>query len=189
MMGPRRSSAILFLLAFLVSLPVTPAESFRQRVRARILQSQPFRVDFVQQVYVDEELTLKESGVIVFADREHVKWQYIDPEYKVFILEQGRYRFYDRENNQLLQGQLGERNEQLIAKFEAWLRSMGCSGACGSPRDIPPQSSGTYLVQIDPEERWVSLSRPAPGSTRPAVIARFSPVSPPARRTAARVSG
>ncbi len=66
------------------------------------------------------------------------------------------------------QGFSYERNEQLIAKFEAWLRSMGYSGPCGSPRDLPPQPSGTYLVQIDPEERWVSLSRPLPGSTRPA---------------------
>jgi outer membrane lipoprotein-sorting protein len=123
MMGHRRSFAILWLLVSLSALPTFPqgdaalkttTDPFLQRVRARILQSQPFRVDFVQQVYVDEELTLKESGVIVFADREHVKWQYLDPEYKVFILEQGRYRFYDRENNQLLQGQLGERNEQLI---------------------------------------------------------------------------
>ena len=59
-------------------------------------------------------MTLEESGVIVFADRERVKWQYLDPEFKMFILEKDRYRFYDRENNQLLRGALGERNEQLI---------------------------------------------------------------------------
>lgn len=124
-MRRRRVSALLWLLAFLLSLPAatalqgdaaaqTVADDFLQRVRASILQSQPFRVDFVQQVFIDDDLTLKESGVIVFADREHVKWQYLDPEFKVFILEKDRYRFYDRENNQLLQGLLGERNERLI---------------------------------------------------------------------------
>ena len=122
MMGRRHTLVFLWLLAFLFSQgdvalrSAVPqgADSFLRRVRERILQSQPFRVDFVQQVYMDDELTLEESGVIVFADREHVKWQYLDPEFKVFILEKDHYRFFDRENNQLLQGVLGERNERLI---------------------------------------------------------------------------
>ena len=84
-------------------------------MRERILQSQPFRVDFVQQVYIDGELTLEESGVIVFVDREHVKWQYLRPGIQdVSSWKTDRYRFYDRENNQLLRGVLGERNERLI---------------------------------------------------------------------------
>lgn len=116
-MGHRRTFLLAWLLVALVPrgpAAAPAADAFLQRVRERILQSQPFRVDFVQQVYIDNELTMKESGVIVFADREHVKWQYLDPEFKVFILEKGRYRFYDRENNQLLRGLLGERNERLI---------------------------------------------------------------------------
>ena len=122
MTGRRRTFALLWLLAFLIphgDAALRPAEAqgtdpFLRRVRERILQSQPFRVDFVQQVYMDDELALEESGVIVFADREHVKWQYLDPEFKVFILENNRYRFYDRESNQLLRGVLGERSERLI---------------------------------------------------------------------------
>jgi outer membrane lipoprotein-sorting protein len=133
-MGLRRAAAACWLLASVVTAPAVPqedaavrpaapqgdaairpaADDFLQRVRAAILQSQPFRVDFVQQVFVDEEMTLKESGVVVFADREHVKWQYLDPEFKVFILEKDRYRFYDRETNQLLRGRLGERDRQLV---------------------------------------------------------------------------
>lgn len=87
---------------------------FLRQVRASILRSQPFRVDFVQQVYVDEEMTIQESGVIVFADRDRVKWQYLDPTPKTFILENGGYRFYDPENKQLLRGRVGARGEQLI---------------------------------------------------------------------------
>ncbi len=103
---------ILWLLTSLTTAPA--AGDFLQRVRSRILQSQPFKVDFIQQVYVDEEMTLEESGVIVFANRERIKWQYLDPTVKTFILENGRYRFYDSENNQLLRGRVGERGEQLI---------------------------------------------------------------------------
>ena len=118
--------ACLWLLAFLApqgdgGLSGTPAspvrgndDSFLKQVRARILSCQPFRVDFVQQVYIDEEMTIQESGVIVFADRNRVKWQYLDPTPKTFILENGGYRFYDPENKQLLRGRVGARGEQLI---------------------------------------------------------------------------
>jgi len=92
----------------------TRDNDFLRQVRARILQSQPCRADFVQKVYVDEELTLEESGFIVFANRDRVKWQYLVPEYKTFILESGRYSFYDRENQQLLRGRLGERSRELV---------------------------------------------------------------------------
>jgi outer membrane lipoprotein-sorting protein len=92
----------------------TAAADFLKQVRARILGSQPFRVDFVQQVYIEEEMTIQESGFIVFADRDRVKWQYLDPAPKTFILENGGYRFYDPENNQLLRGSVGARGKQLI---------------------------------------------------------------------------
>ena len=110
----RRACACLGLLVAL-SLPLFGAEvDLMHRVRAAILASQPFRVDFVQQVFIGGVLELQESGVIVFAQRERIKWEYLDPESKIFILEKDRYRFYDSENNQLLLGRLGESGEQLI---------------------------------------------------------------------------
>jgi outer membrane lipoprotein-sorting protein len=118
-----RLPAFLLLLAAVFVLPGSPAggaankpaiPDFLKQVRARILASQPFRVDFVQQVYVEEDMTIQESGFIVFADRGHVKWQYLDPTPKTFILENGGYRFYDPENNQLLRGSVGERGKKLI---------------------------------------------------------------------------
>ncbi|MCU0276859.1 MAG: outer membrane lipoprotein carrier protein LolA [Acidobacteria bacterium] len=115
-------SALPLLVALLLPIPAqTPTApppagdaDFLRQVRGRILQSQPFRVDFVQRVIVDEEVSLEESGVIVFASRERVKWQYLRPDYKTFILEGGRYSFYDRENKQLLRGSLGERSRELV---------------------------------------------------------------------------
>jgi outer membrane lipoprotein-sorting protein len=83
-------------------------------LRTRILQNQPFRVDFVQRVYIDDEMAVEESGFIVFAGRGRVKWQYLDPEYKTFILKDDRYSFYERENRQLLRGSLGDRNRELV---------------------------------------------------------------------------
>jgi len=111
-------AAIWLLALLLIPAATSPSragsDDFLMQVRARILLSQPFRVDFVQQVYVDEEMVVQESGVIVFADRNRVKWQYLDPTPKTFILDKGGYRFHDPENNQLLRGRVGERGEQLI---------------------------------------------------------------------------
>jgi len=91
-----------------------PAMTFLERVRAKILSSQPFKTDFVQQVFIDGEMSLEESGFIVFASRAQVKWQYLHPDFKTFILENGHYKFYDKENNQLVNGRIDPKNEQLI---------------------------------------------------------------------------
>ena len=118
-MGRRLTLIAILLLTSLASSSgaapsPTGGDDFLRQVRARILQSQPFRAGFVQRVYVDDEMTLEESGFIVFASRDRVKWQYLVPEYKTFILESGRYSFYDRENQQLLRGRLAERSQELV---------------------------------------------------------------------------
>jgi outer membrane lipoprotein-sorting protein len=112
MKSQKTMQASLFLALCFSSM--LPAMTFLEQVRAKIISSQPFKADFVQQVFIDGELNLEESGFIVFADRTLVKWQYLRPDYKTFILENGRYRFYDRENNQLLNGRIDPGNEQLV---------------------------------------------------------------------------
>jgi len=107
---------VLFTACWLLAslLAAAAPDDFLQRVRDKILHSQPFKTDFIQQVFIDEEKILEESGVIIFADRSRVKWQYLNPEAKIFILKDGNYSFYDRENNQLIRGRIGARSEQLI---------------------------------------------------------------------------
>jgi hypothetical protein len=119
----RQTAFLLCLLACMPALATSPqgnasqrtaADVFLQRVRDKILQSRPFQADFIQQVVIDDEQTLEESGFILFADRNRVKWQYQKPEAKTFILENGRYSFFDQENNQLMRGQVGARSEKVI---------------------------------------------------------------------------
>lgn len=71
-------------------------------------------MNFVQQVFIDGEMSLEENGYIVFADRTQIKWQYLHPDMKTFILENESYRFYDQENNQLIKGRIDPGNEQII---------------------------------------------------------------------------
>jgi len=112
MKGAKAFTLLPLLLAVFSS--ALPALTSLEQMRARILASQPFKMDFVQQVFVDGEMTLEESGIIVFADRTRVKWQYLRPDEKTFLLENGSYQFYDRENNQLLKGKIDPGSEQVI---------------------------------------------------------------------------
>jgi len=138
---------VFLLLAATLARPLPGADDLLQRVRARITRSQPFRVDFIQQVYIDGEKTMEESGVIVFADRTRVKWQYLDPEDKTFILEKGRYRFYDKENNQLLRGSIGRRSEELIWELLLSDRPGEAASWDGASRTIRLRLDGENGVQ------------------------------------------
>lgn len=105
------ATCLLLVLGF---SPRLPAMSFLEQLRATITASRPFTMDFVQQVFIDGEMTLEESGFIVFADRTLMKWQYLRPDAKTFILKNGSYQFYDAENKQLLKGKIGPQSEQVI---------------------------------------------------------------------------
>jgi outer membrane lipoprotein-sorting protein len=112
MNGAKIIQVCVALTFFFYSL--LPAKSFLEQVRAKIIGSQPFKTDFVQQVFIDGEMSLEESGFIIFANRARVKWQYLSPDFKTFIMENGSYKFYDKENNQLLNGRIDSKNEQII---------------------------------------------------------------------------
>jgi outer membrane lipoprotein-sorting protein len=126
-----------------------PAMTFLEQVRAKIISSQPFKTDFVQQVFIDGEMSLEESGFIIFADRAHVKWQYLRPDFKTFILENGRYRFYDKENNQLLKGNIDPRNEQII-----W--DLLCSPKPGQTSRWEERTR-TILLTVNESSGWQEL--------------------------------
>ncbi|MCP5104568.1 MAG: hypothetical protein GY950_14375 [bacterium] len=114
-------AVILWFTTFEGTLPAAPAapdtpgaaETIK-KVRRELNRIKPFNVGFVQQVYSDEQLDIEESGEILFKDDRHLKWTYLDPDYKVFLLQEDQYKFYDRENEQLTVGKIGERSRQWL---------------------------------------------------------------------------
>ncbi|MCX6578864.1 MAG: outer-membrane lipoprotein carrier protein LolA [Candidatus Aminicenantes bacterium] len=74
----------------------------------------PFQLQFVQQVYTDEELDIEESGEILFKDDRHLRWTYLKPDFKVFLLQEDDYKFYDEENRQLTVGKVNDRSRQWL---------------------------------------------------------------------------
>ena len=105
----------LSLLLLLFFFPLLPSDlTLLKTVRSTLRDIQPFRVNFVQQVFLEGELEIEESGHILYHDETLLKWTYTHPDYKVFLLKGTTYSFYERESNQLIVGQVKEKNQQWI---------------------------------------------------------------------------
>lgn len=118
-MKPRTLTAVVWLgigwLLFALSLNSnTASKSLLDQVRYNLNRIKPFKVNFVQRVFLEGELEIEESGEILFKDSAELKWTYMVPDYKVFILKKDRYRFFDRENNQLMKGEITATNQKWI---------------------------------------------------------------------------
>lgn len=110
---------VYFFLLFLISFSIYSKNSeFKQilKIREAINQIKPFKVNFIQQVYTDEEqeADISESGEILFESSQRLKWVYLDPDFKVFLLENSSYQFYDEDNEQLIKGTIKNKNQQWI---------------------------------------------------------------------------
>jgi len=102
------------MLFLLFNAPAFTQESLLKNVRDSINRIKPFKVDFVQQVYDEDQLEIEESGEVIYLDQDKLKWTYLEPDFKVFLLEKDTYKFYDQENEQLTIGQVKEKNRQWI---------------------------------------------------------------------------
>gem|GEM_PF-1215102 len=117
--------AFFFVLA-LLSMSGTASGSERydsdtlvKKVRLALNRIKPFQIHFVQQVYIDEQHEanipdIEESGEILFKNHHHLKWTYLKPDFKVFLLQEDDYQFYDEDNEQLTIGKIKDRSQQWI---------------------------------------------------------------------------
>ena len=115
-----RRGAFFFGLILLLSIGTASgvewngSQSLVKKVRLALNRIKPFQTRFVQQVYIDEQLDIEESGEILFKDDQHLKWTYLKPDFKIFLLQKENYKFYDEENEQLTIGKIKKRSQQWI---------------------------------------------------------------------------
>ncbi len=74
----------------------------------------PFKVDFSNLVISGTVVEIEEKGILVFKDINNVKWEYLEPDHKVWILQGDKYEFYDEEDEQVTKGELDK-------KAQLWL--------------------------------------------------------------------
>ena len=104
----------VFFFYLISSQLIFPDDTFLNKVRNSINSIKPFKVKFVNQVLTDDEVEIEESGEIIYKDVDKVKWTYLKPDYKVWVLEGKSYKFYDRENEQLTIGIIKEDSQKWI---------------------------------------------------------------------------
>ncbi|MCK4835861.1 MAG: outer membrane lipoprotein carrier protein LolA [Candidatus Aminicenantes bacterium] len=104
---------LIILLLFFFSVSGHES-SLLDEVRSTLNNIKPFKVSFVQQVYIDEELEIEESGTILVKDISHLKWIYLNPDLKIFLMQGNTYQFFDKENNQLIIGKIVEEKQRWI---------------------------------------------------------------------------
>ena len=139
----------VFLILWLAASLNSAQPPLLKRVRNAVTAIQPFKVDFIHQVFIDKEKDYEESGEIVFVNPQRLKWHYLKPENKIFILERNRYQFYIEESNQLMRGEVGKKNEQMI-----W--QMLFSETHG--RDIrSDEKTGTIRIRNDSEREFLDI--------------------------------
>ncbi|MGE5340456.1 MAG: LolA family protein [Candidatus Omnitrophota bacterium] len=88
------------------------------KIRESLNGIKPFNVEFIQQVSSESGLNapvdVEESGEILFKNDQNLKWTYLKPDYKLFLLEGNTYRFYDQDNEQLTIGKITDWKRQWI---------------------------------------------------------------------------
>jgi outer membrane lipoprotein-sorting protein len=156
-----RGTALLPILAALaVILFPTDGRSQNEpgavvnKLRQALNRIKPFQVRFTQQVFGDEqeisgeesvEPDIEESGEILFSDDSHLKWTYLVPDFKVFLLRGENYRFYDRENEQVTVGKIRDRGRQ-------WIWQLFFSDDILRYTRIEPPGNTIHIRKEDPQE-------------------------------------
>lgn len=103
---------VLLLSIFL--FPYT-AEDVALRLEKKLLSLNSIKANF-NHFYYSKSLTtpLREKGKFYFKKTGLMKWIYQEPEEKIFLYKEGKFEFYDIENNQLYRGSLSEENASEI---------------------------------------------------------------------------
>ena len=83
-------------------------------VRKKIDSIKPFKVSFTNQVVSDHEVDIEEKGEMTFLDSQTIKWEYLVPDHKIWILSGDTFEYYDAEEEQVTRGTLTKKAQLWI---------------------------------------------------------------------------
>jgi len=106
--------SFILLLSILLS-PVLPstAEDIALKVEKRLHSLNSLKSDFVQVYYsISVSTPLEEKGKFYFQKPDSMKWEYEDPEKKIFLYKDKKFLFFLPEDNQLIRSSLSQENQE-----------------------------------------------------------------------------
>ena len=105
---------ILAILIFSSISYSAESNSFLLKVRNNLNSIKPFSVNFTNQVISDSIVEIEEKGIMIFRDSEKIKWEYIEPDHKIWILSGDFYEYYNKEDEQITRGKLEKKTQLWI---------------------------------------------------------------------------
>jgi len=100
---------IVFLLLFNLSFLFYTKDDLTKKVKVKISSIKPFKVFFNLKVIDEGDIVSEENGYIIYSDEEHLKWVYLKPSLKIWVLKNNRYEFYEKDEAQLTRGFLKDK--------------------------------------------------------------------------------
>lgn len=94
----------LILVVFQLHFFIFSKTNLTEKVREKISSIKPFIVSFVSRVIDEGEVVVEEKGFIKYLDDTHIRWEYTEPDYKIWLLKDDKYEFFEKEENQLTKG-------------------------------------------------------------------------------------
>ena len=106
---------VLFSILFISSLTYsTESDSFLLKIRNNLNGIKPFKVNFINRVISNSTVDIEEKGVMTFRDSEKIKWEYLEPDHKIWILSGNSYEYYDKQDEQITRGKLEKKTRLWI---------------------------------------------------------------------------
>ena len=90
---------------------------FVEKIVKKINSIAPFKCSFLSKVFDGEEIVSEENGNIFYSDKNHIKWTYYEPEFKVWLMNNNNYEFYEKDENQITKGIIKEREKIWLWKI------------------------------------------------------------------------
>ncbi len=106
--------SLLTILIFSSLTYTSEPDSFLLKVRNNLNSIKPFSVDFTNHVISDSIIEIEEKGIMIFRDSEKIKWEYIEPDHKIWILSGDSYEYYNEEDEQVTRGKLEKKTQLWI---------------------------------------------------------------------------
>jgi outer membrane lipoprotein carrier protein len=141
-----------FVILFLLSPPQT-ADDIARRVEGKLRSVQSIQANF-DQIYYQSSVSkpLTEKGKFYFKKPDLMKWEYKEPEEKIFIYKEGMFLMYYPEDKELVQSSLSkDKYESEILSLLSGKRSLTETYSIElSP--FPSENQSTWKLKLTPKE-------------------------------------
>jgi outer membrane lipoprotein-sorting protein len=128
------------------------AEDVAQRVETKIRSLDTLRANFEHIYYSSSVSTpLIEKGRFYYKKPGVMKWEYFDPEEKIFLYEEGLFQSYYPEDNQLVQNALseGEEESEFLALLSGRIELQKNYSVIFS--SFPTDDTNSYQLKLTPK--------------------------------------